>query len=789
MPSKLEHKDVATEFEKCGLELLSPYYNSTSKMKYRCKCGGVDEVTYSSFCGRRHKDNCSMCRNTEASEVADDFVKHGHQLLSVYKDSDSDLEYRCQCGNIDVVTYSNFKQRRNKVSCTKCRKIGRISIYSYKDVVDFFSETECELLSDSFQNTNQKLEFRCKCGNLGRKGFLHFKNTPMCKDCGNKQATQKTKLDVDDFLARAKETHGNFYDYSKVVFTEWGKSVEIVCPDHGSFFQSPLQHTTCSHGCTQCGIEKTRQSQIKHDDWKTTEKIIKDAIHILGGKFPTLQNVQKHGLWDANRVILKLGGYTAARDKFGFDPIQKPKDYWKDIENVKKEIQENFPMMYESGVMPTSQMLRDVGAMDSPIRNHHGPLAEVAQKLGLEIATRWVTRDNHVVISYAELLLDEYLYSREIPHEPEVEVGRYRCDQKVGDYYIEIWGYPQRKHPTLDPYNERRKKKEAFYKKNKLNLIGIEGRLLQRGRIEEIEAYLDDLFSSLGCDVSKKHEFSFDVIHKNSGYRWNEKLVAEKLQEIWAKYGEFPTQSFIKKHKKKDANLKGINDVVQIFGGWPYFRDKMGVGKWVKPDRKWSEKEIVSRLKELCKKLGRFPKDAELPSDLRNAMRNSSHVESHDLNYYREKLGYEITKKSNGHWTEDVIEKELQVVIEESDGSFPTNSYLKKIGRYDLTSAIQSSGGFNYWRGRLGFPIMQNSPNQYNDNDLIDWFGECVEKFGKIPTVEQLKSVDSRKQSAIGRRGGMYRFVCSLVEKDDGFGKYLDDYKTRNGINSLVGAA
>jgi hypothetical protein len=54
------------------------------------------------------------------------------------------------------------------------------------------------------------------------------------------------------FTNMSKSLHGDKYDYSKVLYTGNENKVEIVCPIHGSFFQSPHTHLDKS-GCPECG--------------------------------------------------------------------------------------------------------------------------------------------------------------------------------------------------------------------------------------------------------------------------------------------------------------------------------------------------------------------------------------------------------------------------------------------------------------------------------------------------------------------------------------------------------
>lgn len=62
------------------------------------------------------------------------------------------------------------------------------------------------------------------------------------------------KLNREDVIRKCVEIHGDFYDYSKMIFTRAHDKVEIVCPKGHSFFMSPSNHYHSSHpqGCSIC---------------------------------------------------------------------------------------------------------------------------------------------------------------------------------------------------------------------------------------------------------------------------------------------------------------------------------------------------------------------------------------------------------------------------------------------------------------------------------------------------------------------------------------------------------
>lgn len=84
---------------------------------------------------------------------------------------------------------------------------------------------------------------------------------------------------TEEFIEKAKEIHGNKYNYSKVVYKNSSTKVEIICPKHGSFFQSPYSHLN-GCGCPKCGKE-SMANIIRKDK----EQFINEAKAIHGDKY------------------------------------------------------------------------------------------------------------------------------------------------------------------------------------------------------------------------------------------------------------------------------------------------------------------------------------------------------------------------------------------------------------------------------------------------------------------------------------------------------------------------
>ena len=70
----------------------------------------------------------------------------------------------------------------------------------------------------------------------------------------------RKKMRTIDFIKRAKQVHGDKYDYSKVEYKGNTEKVCIICPEHGEFWQNAGSHMKGT-GCPKCGIIKSSSAQ------------------------------------------------------------------------------------------------------------------------------------------------------------------------------------------------------------------------------------------------------------------------------------------------------------------------------------------------------------------------------------------------------------------------------------------------------------------------------------------------------------------------------------------------
>ena len=79
-----------------------------------------------------------------------------------------------------------------------------------------------------------------------------------CSLCGRVKLGNSKRHTTKEFISKAREIHGNKYDYSKIVYESATKKVCVICHVHGEFWQRPSSHLQ-GQGCPKCIKKKYRQ--------------------------------------------------------------------------------------------------------------------------------------------------------------------------------------------------------------------------------------------------------------------------------------------------------------------------------------------------------------------------------------------------------------------------------------------------------------------------------------------------------------------------------------------------
>lgn len=101
-----------------------------------------------------------------------------------------------------------------------------------------------------------------------------------CPSCKAILISDMFSSTTSEFIKKAKNIHGDKYDYSKVKYTKCKVNVPIICKIHGLFHQTPSDHINQRSGCPDCAINERKDVQTK-----TITEFINEAKKIHGNKY------------------------------------------------------------------------------------------------------------------------------------------------------------------------------------------------------------------------------------------------------------------------------------------------------------------------------------------------------------------------------------------------------------------------------------------------------------------------------------------------------------------------
>ena len=189
---------------------------------------------------------------------------------------------QCDCGNTcEVRQDALLLEKSNSCGClrdeTAKEQIKKAQAVGYKNTPEdltgkvFGRLTVIEPAPRSTTPKGRELPrwlCSCKCG--GTANVLHDSlKAGKALTCGCVppdfiDSDFKNKSEI--FIFKAKQVHGDKFDYSQTVFKHSQQDVIIVCHQHGAFKQKPSNHLL-GHGCAKCGgVYSSRNTFLKIED-------------------------------------------------------------------------------------------------------------------------------------------------------------------------------------------------------------------------------------------------------------------------------------------------------------------------------------------------------------------------------------------------------------------------------------------------------------------------------------------------------------------------------------------
>lgn len=108
-----------------------------------------------------------------------------------------------------------------------------------------------------YRGSKGKVLIRCGEHGVFQQVAANHWNGAGCPQCGTSRRGVKIRVSLQEFVARARQVHGQNYSYVKDGYTKVSDPVAIICQAHGEFKQVGTDHLD-GHGCPKCSSKNSK---------------------------------------------------------------------------------------------------------------------------------------------------------------------------------------------------------------------------------------------------------------------------------------------------------------------------------------------------------------------------------------------------------------------------------------------------------------------------------------------------------------------------------------------------
>lgn len=278
------------------------YLGGRNKVEIVCREHGSFHQSVSNHLRGSGCRKCAIERSRytleEYLEKAREFHGDKYDYSNVkYKSLDDKIVIKCrEHGEFEMRAINHILKDGKAQGCRECRlrKRGEKQRSGRADsiVADFrkVHGDRYDYSKSDYRGLHVDMKITCRVHGVFMarpSNHLSGTNCPSCYSDRLKEEGANNRISNEEFITRAKQRHGELYDYSSTNFTGMHFPITVICREHGEFTQSKaLNHLNNDLNCPVClelemmEIQLSRRTTFEEAQ-KMVYEIHRDTIEIL----------------------------------------------------------------------------------------------------------------------------------------------------------------------------------------------------------------------------------------------------------------------------------------------------------------------------------------------------------------------------------------------------------------------------------------------------------------------------------------------------------------------------
>ncbi len=376
--------------------------------------------------------------------------------------------------------------------------------------------------------------------------------------------------------------------------------------------------------------------------WQNWNNILAELQPIIDklGHFPYRDELEKFNLGGMADGYKYHGGTNTVRKKLGYEPLEKPKGYWKKWDTRKKELEK---IINQLGHFPKRSELKGYDSnLYHALMRHDGGINSVRNKMGFKPTRNskdyWQNWNN--LEKELQPIIDQ------LGHFPTDDELRKLGKSSIASAFQYHDGINAVRKKLS--YESKQKPRNFWQNWNNLEkeLKPIIKKLGHFPSDQELESIKMTVISYAICNYhggmnSVRQKFGYQPLERLKGYWQNWNNLEKELQPIITRLGHFPTQKDLKK-----INFQSLNLGFRYHGGLNAVKERLGYQIEQKPNGYWKDFENLEKeLQPIITQLGHFPNDRELKNIGKSSVTYAINKYHGKFKAVKQKMGYSETQQ------------------------------------------------------------------------------------------------------------------------------------------------